>query len=322
MDFHPIPEQLIKKAISGQQGSPDWSAILNIISKLEGNASAMNLLLESMARYIQKGPNSAKYNTLLLLDALFKNGKKPQLSKLQCDFLYQTLSDSSVSDDPKLQNFVHENVSEWVKACATNDCLDDKFVQWQKTNGSYRFIEGLTSDMRAKFIEQFDTCAEMITIFSQFLISAYLDKTGVSTPVIKEILPNIREIELRTEKLLPTFKDFQMKSYCSAIYNFASVTVEFHDAMKKEKSFDISRVIKALKNVQKIAPQPQGVEVVPEVQEKKPLRTAGDDITDEEFFIELHKLKKPVAVVSNDPVDLLGLSAPAAQPKVDNLLLF
>ena len=54
MDFHPIPEQLIKKAISGQQGSPDWSAILNIISKLEGNASAMNLLLESMARYIQK----------------------------------------------------------------------------------------------------------------------------------------------------------------------------------------------------------------------------------------------------------------------------
>lgn len=320
MEIAAIPEKLIKKAITGQPGSPDWAAILDIIGKLETAPSAINLLLESLAMRLKKDVLGVKLNVLVLIDALFKNGKQPMLSRMQCQFLYRTLSDPIVSEEPQLQNFIHANSPEWIKSCMNNNCLDSEFADWQKQKGSQRFVQGLSSQIKKKFIAQLQFAIKATIIYSQFLISAFLDKTNPDTPLLKEMSLNVKEINSRTQDLKDQLIDREVKQFCTTVFNFSRLAIQFYENLKKKKTVEPYPLVKLLTIVQSYLPKEEAIpEPVKENIIRRPLRTAGDDMTDEEFFTELKKIRSTVAT-PQQTIDLLS-STPPAPPQQDLLLL-
>ena len=318
--FVVVHENLLKKAIIGQPGHPDWGGILNLINVIETQPNTLQVFMELFIKHLKKDPNGLKLNTLMVIDALFKNGKKPQLKLLQGKILMTQFDQPEVAEDPTLHNFIYQNASLWVAACRDQNCLVDDFSKWQLKFCSSHFIPELTPMLSAKFFRELDSALEMLTVFSECLITTFAEESDPKSPLLTEILVNSRELEKRTDKLLPTLSKPALRSYCSKIFELAKVCNESYDQLVKNRSFDTSILTKAFNNAQAEKNKRSASEAPPEEQRKrKPIRTAGDDITDEEFWAELHKLKSQVA----QPEPLIQLdNTPKAPSAVDLLLGF
>lgn len=320
--FIVVHENLLKKAIIGQPGHPDWSGILNLINVTESQPNSIQVFIELFVRHLKKDPNGLKLNTLMVIDALFKNGKKPSLKQLQSKYLTQELNQPEISEDPTFHNFVYQNAGQWIAACRDQNCLDDSFGEWQTKFCSSHFIPELTPELAAKFYSDLDSAAELLTVFSQCLITTFAEEGNSKNPILNEILINVKELERRTEKLLPTLNDSGVRNCCSLVFELSKCCIKSFDEFAKNNCFDTSVLTKALTKVQKEKSRRTSKSEPAPVVKRKPLRTAGDDITDEEFWAELHKLKEKAA--APEPLINLGPAQPQAQPTnvIDSLLDF
>jgi hypothetical protein len=319
--FVVVHENLIKKAIIGQPGNPDWNGILNLINVMESQPSSIPIFTELFVRHLKKDPNGLKLNTLMVIDALFKNGKKSTLKQLQTKYLTQGLNQPEITEDPTLHNFIYQNAGQWIASCRDHDCLNDDFGKWQAKFCSSYFIPELTEELAAKFNNELDSAAELLTVFSQCLITTFAEEGSSDNPILNEILGNVRELERRTDKLLPTLNDPDIRNYCALVFELSKVCIRCFNDFAKNNSFDTDVLMNILTKVQKEKQRRDAKHEPVPVIKRKPLRTAGDDITDEEFWSELHKLKEKE--IAPEPLINLGTPQPA-QPTdiIDSLLDF
>lgn len=291
--FVVVHENLIRKAIIGQPGHPDWSGIMRLVNAVEAQPSSLDVFLELLVKHLKKDPIGLKYNSLMLLDALFKNGKKAQLSRLQTKMLTSQLSSPEISEEPQLQNFVNQNSKIWIDCCVKQNCLNKDFEKWQMTSCSYYFVPELTDELKMKFFSDLDSASEILEMFSQLLITTFAENGNPQDPLLKEININVLEISRRSEKLVQTLNFPKLRSYCSKIFEFAKCCLIQYETFKKTGSFDSNLLTKAMLRVQNEKnSRTQEEKAKPEPEKKRtPLRTYGDDMADEEFFAEMAKIR-------------------------------
>ena len=321
--FVVVHENLLKKAIIGQPGHPDWSGILNLLNVIESQPQTLQVFIELFVKHLKKDPNGLKLNTLMVIDALFKNGKKNQLKQLQGKTLIQELDQREISEDPTLHNFIYQNAAMWVTACRDQNCLIDDFSKWQLKFCSTHYVPELTPSLIKKFFKELDSGTELLTVFSECLITTFAEGGKSSDhQLLDEIVVNSRELERRIDKLLPTLNDPALRTYCAKVFELAKICNQAYDQLMKTGAFDTSILTKAFNNVQ-AEKSKRGVSDAPQeekVHKRKPIRTAGDDITDEDFWNQLHELKTKVAQPA--PLIQLDNEPQKSQNPVDLLLGF
>lgn len=292
--FVVVHENLIRKAINGQPGHPDWAGIMRLVNAVEAQPSSIDVFLELLVKHLKKDPSGLKYNSLMLIDALFKNGKKAQLARLQTKLLTSQLSAPEPSEEPQLQNFIHQNAKIWVDCCAKENCLNSDFDKWQKTICTYYFVPQLTDELRTKFYSDLDSAAEILGMFCQTLITTFAEQGNPQDPLLREININVLEISRRAEKLVQTLNDPKLRSFCSKIFEFAKCCIIQYEAFKKNGSFDTQLLTKSMMKVeaeQKSREQAKNAKSEEKPVKRTPLRTYGDDMADEDFFAEMAKLR-------------------------------
>ncbi|KAK8894107.1 hypothetical protein M9Y10_022539 [Tritrichomonas musculus] len=297
-NFQLQAENLVKKAISGAPGSPDWSTILRILGIIYSSSSAIPTFISIICNHLARGKKGVSLNCLILIDALFKNSKKPQLILLQSPQLIQQLNSPLIQRNPELHNFIYKFAPVWVSSCAAQNCLDDYFESWQNSMCKTYYVPKMTPSIKSKLNNDLDASLDVLIIFSQCLITSFLDGKGPSDPLLHEILPNVREISKRLNDLEPTVIDKEIRSAISTERSFCELCqhtmVEFKRTLKIDTESFINLVRKYQNKVKKYL-HSETLDGKSKEKKRTPLRHRGqlfDEMSVDDFFAEFDKIKK------------------------------
>lgn len=333
--------EYVQKAVNGTPGSPDWSTVLTIVSMVEQTPSRIPDLISAICRILQDGAHGKQLNALILLDALFKNCKKPCLTHLQSKQLTNTLDTYQISEDPEMHNYLFKCTPAWIKTCAQNDCLDSTFSEWQESYCNTYFIPHLSGHIKKKLVKDLKGATEILNMFTECLEAAAASQENESSLLI-EILQNVREVTVRLVELEPTILDKNLKLVVQTVHAFADACTAAEACYRQTKTFDKDALKSARKaaNAKLSRGSRDKVGMAP-VERRTPVKKAGenqtdDDISDQEFFEQLARIKTgaPAIATSVAPSagdDLLldfggpATPQPAAAPKpadslIDSLL--
>jgi hypothetical protein len=306
---------LVKKAISGTEGTPDWSTILEILGILESSPAAIPKYVTAIISIISTGSRSARMNALILTDALFKNSKRDQLSALQSPLLLHALSDPIVSYHPDLHNFLFKNAPLWVASCTAQHCLDAALSAFQESVCRERFVPSLADTALVKLFRDLETSAEVITLLAQIVV------TQGDTPLIAEILPNVREIGRRLIDLEPVIEEPALRAAVAAQRQFCLLVQQMVSDVRAKNPTDTAKVAAAATAVQQVmeAGRVANSEII-EKTRKRPRRRkrpGEDEMDTDEFFRRFDQIKGSAP----EPA-LLDLTAPvaAADSLIDSLI--
>ena len=319
--FQQKADALIKRATSGPIGSPDWATILEILGMIESKASLVAVFLPVMRRYIARGKKNVKMNTLVVIDALFKNSKGAQLHGLQSTALMKTLSDPTVAGNPDLHNFLYKAAPTWVANCALHNCLEQEFSEWQEEVCRTHYVPNLTPQLRQKLFGDVEAALEVLVMFAQCVISNFKDGGPVDNPLLQEILPNVREIARRLAELEPTVVDQQLHAALVSTHEFCDYCQQVMNDYKRSGRVDPDAIVLQMTKAQRtLRKRMDGDKKEPEEPKKRTpprrRRRGEDEMSLEEFFAEFDKIKGTQAKPETD--DLLGLGAldmPASRPE-------
>jgi hypothetical protein len=308
---------LVSKATSGSAGTPDWNAILQILGILETHPDVLPSYLSAISKSLVTAPRRVQLNTLMLIDALFKNSKGPILASLPSPVLLRALSDPAISDDPELHNFLQKSTPAWVANCAAHDAVDSRFLDWQNTVCQERFVPRLTEEVKSKLSADIETAMEVLHLFSDLLL-AVADQSKASERILTEILPSVREITRRTGDLEPTIVDSRFHVVVAAVHQLGLAAQQAWSELKRSGQFDLTKWQLAVETAQRLV----GINLVVGEgsgdQKRAPVRRrkgAIEDISVGEFFVRFDQIK------GSKPPDLLDLGAPSAGASlIDSLI--
>lgn len=324
--------RLIRSAISGAGGSPNWDSICRVVSIFEENSAGIVSYLSALGTYVAVASHAERMNACMLIDYLFKNAKPPQLKALQSQNLIDTLKAPGMSLDPHIHNFLYKVMPEWLRILRGANILNKKFEQFLTDYIDVHYAPCLTPKIRAKFVRDLTGVTEVLSMFGDCLLAA---GTGtVDKKLLSEIVANVQEITRRLVDLEPTIVERELRGVVIAARDCADVTLQLErDWSQRHGPIDgqlIQAVLHKLRKSLQIAAEPKkplqkGV--------RTPPRAHGvdkNDITDQEFFEKLTALKQ--REISSAPSDVgslldLGEAVPAGvnpfvpqEPPKDDLL--
>jgi hypothetical protein len=280
---------LVKKAISGTEAMPDWNTILEILGVIESSPAAIPKCLTTVISFILGGSQAARMNALILIDALFKNSKREQLSALQSPVLLSALSDPIVSNHPALHNFLFKNMPLWSANCAAQHCLDEPFSAFIQSLCRERFVPSLSDAALVRLFRDLETSAEVITLLAQIVA------TQGDTPLIAEILPNVREIGRRLIDLEPLIEDAGLRAVVAAQRQFCLIVQQTVSDVRAKNPVDGAKVSAAAVAVQRAMAARKIVnDALVEKNKKRPRkrrRPGEDEMDTDEFFRRFELIK-------------------------------
>lgn len=289
MEASQILEAMVKKSVIGQTGNPDWSSILKLLEHSSKNTRDIPVILSIICKRLKKGPSGMKYNCLMLIDAMFKNLQGHALNAMQDPSLLRRLSSDTVSENPKLHNFIYKNIRAWTQACSEQNCLSPALSNLEKKVRSSHFVPALTHGISRKFFKELDISSELMNIFIEILHTTIGENGPATNPALVEMLANIREINHRLDKLLPTIVEPTLLQSVQIISHFAKSCSKNYENYKKFGKCDINELLQFSVRYRK--DQEKRQTKMEDLPRRKPIRTAGDDITEEEFFARLDYMK-------------------------------
>lgn len=291
-------ENLVKKAISGAPGSPDWSTILKILGIIYNSSSAIPTFISIICSNLSRGKKGVSLNCLILVDALFKNSKKPQLVLLQSPQLIQQLNSPLIQRNPELHNFIYKSAPIWVSSCAAQNCLDEYFENWQNSICKSYYVPKMTPSIKSKLSNDLNASLDVLIIFSQCLITSFLDGNSPNDTLLHEILPNVREISKRLTELEPTVIDKDIRYSISIERAFCELCQHTMVEYKRSQRIDTESFINLIRDYQKkVKKHLNAADLENKSKEKKrtPLRHRGqpfDEMSVDDFFKEFDKIKQ------------------------------
>jgi hypothetical protein len=294
-------EVIVKRAVSGSEGEPDWGTILELVQIIELAPDAASTLAETLCRQLKSYRHSSRMNSLILIDALFKNSKPPQLKSLQNPNLVRFLSDPLIDYDPALHNFLYNTVPTWRSTLEEHRLLNAKFGDFLDTFKTSRYVPNLTAPIREKMFTDLSGAAEVLELFTDCLVSGSSEPETAS--ILEEMTSNIREIVQRLTELLPTIVDSNFQNIIRTIQAFCSVCLGANEAWREGRSVE-AEALQTMRIRTRAVLEAHGGK--PKEKRKAPRKSSrlgdDDDLPDEEFFAELAKLK-----VKREPDPLLLL---------------
>lgn len=316
-------ENLIKKAINGPAGNSDWSSILRLISLLDSQNQLVVPAISTICRHLSHGHTGRKLNCLILIDALFKNGKASTVQILQNKTLMEALDSNNVSANPELHNFLYTNMPDWITALQEKNVLLSNFESWTALYCSTHYVPKLTKLIRKKLFKDLQGCIEILIMLSECLVN-YQD---TDRKLLKEMIANSEEITRRLYELQPTIVDKQLSN---AIYSTRELCDNcIHSYLAFEKGEDgnaqallqmANRSASIVKAMSKPPPKaPKQTRIPPKLQ-----NTETNDLTDTEFFIRLAQLKTKKVQQPSQPMNetQIPLQEPSNVVETDSLIEF
>lgn len=291
-------ENLVKKAISGAPGSPDWSTILKILGIIYSSSSAIPTFISIICHNLAHGKKGVSLNCLILVDALFKNSKRPQLILLQNPQLIQQLNSPLIQRNPELHNFIYKSAPVWVSSCTAQNCLDEYFETWQNSICKSYYVPKMSSAIKAKLSNDLNAALDVLIIFSQCLITSFLDGDSSNDSILHEILPNVREISKRLTELEPTIIDKELRPAIAIERSFCELCQHTMVEYKRSQRIDTESFINLVRKYQsKVKKYLNIANSESKSKEKKrtPLRHRGqpfDEMSVDDFFAEFDKIKQ------------------------------
>ncbi|OHT11871.1 hypothetical protein TRFO_18565 [Tritrichomonas foetus] len=294
--FQNQAEYLVKKATSGPSGTPDWSTIIRILGIIDSSAITIPVFINIICKYLARGKKGVSLNCLVLIDALFKNSKRQQLTMLQSPQLLQQLNSPIIQKNPELHNFMYKSAPSWVSSCASQNCLDQYFASWQESICRSQYVPKMTDQIKKKLSSDIDAALEVLIMFSQCLITSFVDGGTPDDPLLREIMPNIREIARRTAELEPTVIDKSIRAAILAEKQFCEFCQQTMLEYKKTRKVDTNSVIIALTKAQNSVRKHLNGDQNGKQKDKKriPPRRRGqpfDEMSVEDFFKKFDKIK-------------------------------
>ena len=308
--FNSVPintynENLIKRAINGAPGNPDWASILNLIKNLDSHVDLISNTLGIISRHISHGQTGRKLNCLILIDALFKNAKPDALTYYQSQILMDSLDSDIVSNNAQLHNFLYENMPAWIKTLREKNVLDPRFESWVKNYCSTHFIPRLTNKIKKKLFRDLNGCIEVLTMLTECLTNY---KT-TDKKILSEMVSNAEEITRRLVELQPTIVDQQLSNAIYSTRELCDNCIQCYLSFQKGQTPHIdtlehmmSRSAQIVEEMSHPLPKQQKQTRVPPKMQKQ----EQNDLTDGEFFIRLAQLKEQFPTLDSD--DLLPQS--------------
>jgi hypothetical protein len=175
-------------------------------------------------------------NSLILIDALFKNSKPPALKLLQGTQLSELLSLPGIDSDPQLHNFLYECMPAWTSALNESRVGNPKFLEFCAAYGSTHYVPKITPQIRAKLVQDLGTANEVLTVMAECLISAAHGEANMS--LLEEIHGNVREISERLIELGPKIEDPHLKSLIAATRDLCAIGIKAEAAFKGGRAID------------------------------------------------------------------------------------
>jgi hypothetical protein len=294
---------VVHRAVYQTEGNPDWSAILIIVSMLDQDSLSVPTLLQFMHSEIMarrpaiRGP---VVNSLMLIDALFKNSKSPTLKQLQCQQLSDLLNHPMIEDDAQLHNFLYECMPAWISALEEHQIANRKFVDFCQRYAATHFIPNITRPIRDKLIQDLTTADEILSLLVECVISAARGEPN--GPLLEEIMGNVREISERLIELSPKIEEIRLKPLISATRDLCAVGIKAEAALKAGRGIGEPALRTAVSQVRANLESVSGKEPLKEKRVAPRRRAIIDDesdITDEAFWAELTTLKSgaPITLI-------------------------
>ena len=287
-------ERLVRSAVSGLEGNPNWTNIFKIISLFEQNPAGIQTYLHAIAKDLGTSSFAQRMNTCILVDALFQNSKPPELKLLQSSVLMDALKTPGISLEPLIHNFLYKVMPEWLKILRKGGVLNKKFEKFVTDYIEWHYARFLTPKIRKKFIQDLTGVTEVLTMFGDCLLST---ETGqVDRGLLAEIVANVQEITRRLFALEPTIVEGELRGAVIAARDCADVMLQMErDWSERHGKVDAQlahAVLDKLRKAMQIAIDPKkslhkGVRTPPRAQ-----AADRDDITDQEFFEKLAILKQ------------------------------
>ena len=334
--LHAQAESLVRKAIAGPSGTPDWSSILKILGLIDSSSVIIPTFVEVICKTLSRGKKSQCLNCLILIDALFKNSKKQQLSLLQSAKLVRQLNSPIIQHSPELHNFLYKNAPSWVSNCSAQNCLEQFFSSWQESVCRMHYVPKMTEAIRKKLSNDLDASLEVLVMFGQCLIASFADGNNPNDPLLNEIVVNIREIARRIAELMTTVVDRQMLAAIQAESTFCEFCMQAYNDYKKSGIVDTNAVILATTKAQNSVKKHLNAEKNQTREKEKkrgPIRVRGqlfDEMSVDDFFKEFDKIKnsepsppsvKPVANLLDFDETPVGSNENQTQkPQTDDLI--
>ena len=234
-------QHLVKAAITGPPGTPNWSVILQILSQIEANPNTILDYITVIIQYLNNGKQIM--NCLILIDALFKNSKKQQLTLLQLQCLLNAFNRPHIAENPQYHNFIFKSSPAWIAQCTQQGCLNNEFNKWQQEYCSFRYVPRMSGNLREKFFTELDSSLEICGMFAQTLVTTFSEGGNYQNELLLEILPNVREILRRIGELEPLVVDSHLLHVICSVRDFAELCIKCYHQFSQNKPFDTSNLL-------------------------------------------------------------------------------
>jgi hypothetical protein len=289
---------MVTRAVNPPDGSPDWLAILNIVSVLEQGSLSVPVLLRGIAREFARLNRGGQMNCLVLIDALFKNSKPVVLKALAGPQLADFLSDPMIDDAAPLHNLLHQCMPAWLSALRSNQIANQRFIDFCEQFAATHYVPEITPPIRAKLLRDLSSANDVLALMTECVVSA--SRGDANEQLLLEILGNVREISERLIELTPMVEDPQLKTLISNTRDFCAMCIQSEAAFRGGRPIDEAALATVMTRskaaldpaVEQAQPPPRQRRVAP----RRAVLLTPNDIPDDLFWGELTALKAGPAI--------------------------
>jgi hypothetical protein len=175
-------EVLLKNCRSHPSTALNWQILGQITDLINTYPGTVAIYVEILGKNLTEGDSPTRMSCLIIIHAMFKRAKCPQLAALQCPELFHALSQPAICDNPDLHTFLYKAVPRWVSSCDAQNCVLPLLSDFEATVCRYRFGPKLTALLIEKLTNDFQTAAEITNLLAQVLLTALADGLGYRTP--------------------------------------------------------------------------------------------------------------------------------------------
>jgi hypothetical protein len=199
--------RVVRDIVSTRADSINYMKALSLLDVLQQRRGAAPFAFDAIRDEAVRGSRQIRFHCFHLVDCLFKNGNRELLIALQSSPSILVLGQDPVIADPYLHHELCNLVNEWGGIIDAARALTQTFAEWRTRLFSFRFRYVMTQDIADKFSADFSMVFELLSMFNQALVTAFVDEIGPEDEEVQEILPNINEAHQRLKELRLTMPD-------------------------------------------------------------------------------------------------------------------
>lgn len=229
----------VKQVIHSGSDQINWSKAMTLIDILNKSRNHDQEIFDAIHQCAISSDRRDKLNAISFIDALFKNGKKNLLTALQSSSSILGISDEPVVSDPFVHRVLCTAAESWTSACQDSRCLTQPFLDWQRRLFSFKYRYVMTPKMQQKFSSDFSTAFELLSMFSQALITAKTQGIPADDETLIEMVTNVNEVNQRLTDLEDTMIDKYVLSIIHYLEDYCDICKQCYSLYSKDGQFDI-----------------------------------------------------------------------------------